>query len=69
VTTALFNAASPFIVKPFLELEKKDVDAGVNLNVYGAFYFSQKVIPLLLAAEQPSFLAFTGATAALKGAP
>lgn len=67
ITTGIFNANSPFIVKPFLELKKEDVDPGVNINFYGAFFFSQKLIPLLLASGTPSFLAFTGATAALKG--
>ncbi|GAA6037123.1 hypothetical protein JCM8097_008747 [Rhodosporidiobolus ruineniae] len=63
---ALFNANSPFVVKPFLELEKKDLDPAVGVNIYGAYYFSQKVIPLLLESGG-GFLSFTGATAALKG--
>ncbi|GAA5885421.1 hypothetical protein JCM6882_009615 [Rhodosporidiobolus microsporus] len=66
VRAALFNANSPFIVKPFLELDKKDLDAGVGVNIYGAYYFSQKVIPLLLESGG-GFLSFTGATAAIKG--
>ncbi|GAA5830297.1 hypothetical protein JCM11251_001296 [Rhodosporidiobolus azoricus] len=66
VKAALFNANSPFIVKPFLDLKKADLDAGVGVNIYGAYYFSQKVLPLLLESGG-GFLAFSGATAALKG--
>ncbi|GAA6009052.1 hypothetical protein JCM10207_004078 [Rhodosporidiobolus poonsookiae] len=63
---AIFNAASPFIAKPFLETSPKDYDAGVGLNIYGAFHFSQKVIPLMLESGG-GFLSFSGATAGLKG--
>ncbi|GAA5848550.1 hypothetical protein JCM8547_004548 [Rhodosporidiobolus lusitaniae] len=63
---ALFNANSPFVVKPFLELTREDVNPSIDVNVYGAYYFSQKVLPLLLEAGG-GFLCFTGATAALKG--
>ncbi|GAA5878422.1 hypothetical protein JCM16303_002768 [Sporobolomyces ruberrimus] len=68
LTRAFFNATNPFIVKPFLDLTKKDLDPGLDLNVYGAFYFSQQVIPQLLEqAEGKGFLCFSGATGALKG--
>ncbi|GAA5951866.1 hypothetical protein JCM8115_005261 [Rhodotorula mucilaginosa] len=63
---ALFNANSPFIMKPFLELTSEDIKPGVDVNSYGAFNFSQKVIPLMLEAGG-GFLGFTGATAAIKG--
>ncbi|KAG0666640.1 hypothetical protein C6P46_004306 [Rhodotorula mucilaginosa] len=63
---ALFNANSPFIMKPFLELTSEDIKPGVDVNFYGAFNFSQKVIPLMLEAGG-GFLGFTGATAAIKG--
>ncbi|GAA6058438.1 hypothetical protein JCM3770_006052 [Rhodotorula araucariae] len=66
LTAALFNANSPFVVKPFLELKEDDLHAGVDLNLYGAFRFSQKVIPLLLEAGG-GFLGFSGATASVKG--
>ncbi|BGP46003.1 hypothetical protein JCM10450v2_001842 [Rhodotorula kratochvilovae] len=66
LTAALFNANSPFVVKPFLELKEEDLHAGVDVNVYGAFRFSQKVIPLLLEAGG-GFLGFSGATASVKG--
>ncbi|GAA5945110.1 uncharacterized protein JCM15063_006522 [Sporobolomyces koalae] len=71
LTRAFFNATNPFIVKPFLDLSKRDLEPGLDLNVYGAFYFSQQVIPELLKAAQDSqqgaFLCFSGATGALKG--
>ncbi|KAM0792450.1 hypothetical protein ACM66B_005127 [Microbotryomycetes sp. NB124-2] len=63
---AVFNANNPFIMKPFLELKDSDLKPGLDLNVYGAFYFSQKVIPLLLESGGGTLL-FSGATAALKG--
>ncbi|GAA5947176.1 hypothetical protein JCM3765_001559 [Sporobolomyces pararoseus] len=72
LTKAFFNATNPFIIKPFLDLSKKDLEPGLDLNVYGAFYFSQQVIPQLLQASQSNpqtggFLCFSGATGALKG--
>ncbi|BGP22790.1 short-chain dehydrogenase/reductase SDR family protein [Rhodotorula toruloides] len=63
---ALFNANSPFIMKPFLELKEEDVKPGVDVNFYGAFHFAQVTIPLMLEAGG-GFLGITGATAALKG--
>ncbi|GAA5911024.1 uncharacterized protein JCM6883_000680 [Sporobolomyces salmoneus] len=66
LTRAFFNATNPFIRKPFLELEKKDLNPGLDSNVYGAFYFSQAVIPQFLSNGE-GFLCFSGATASLKG--
>ncbi|GAA6020093.1 hypothetical protein JCM11491_006395 [Sporobolomyces phaffii] len=69
LTRAYFNATNPFIVKPFLQLSKQDLAPGLDLNVYGAFYFSQQVLPRGLEAggDQGGFLCFSGATGALKG--
>lgn len=53
-------------MKPFLELTEDDLKPGLDLNVYGAFTFSQQVIPLLLEAGGGSLI-FSGATAALRG--
>ncbi|BGP54030.1 hypothetical protein JCM8202_003029 [Rhodotorula sphaerocarpa] len=65
---ALFNANSPFIMRPFLELSADDLRPGIDVPFWGAFHFSQKVLPLMLKGENPGgFLGFTGATAALKG--
>lgn len=66
ITNAIFNPGSAFIVKPFFELKRNDIQLGNDLNVYGAFTFSQQVIPLLLEAGGGSLL-FTGATAAIRG--
>ncbi|KAK4053061.1 hypothetical protein OIV83_001796 [Microbotryomycetes sp. JL201] len=66
VKCAIFNANNPFIMKPFLELTAKDLAPGLDLNVYGAFSFAQKVLPLLLEAGGGTLL-FSGATAAIKG--
>lgn len=62
----MFNANNPFLMKPFLELTPDDLKPGLDLNVYGAFTFSQQVIPLLLEAGGGSLI-FSGATAALRG--
>ncbi|GAA5859271.1 hypothetical protein JCM1840_003827 [Sporobolomyces johnsonii] len=63
---ACFNAANPFVRKPFLELEAKDLKPGLDLNVYGAFHFCQKAIPEMLKSGG-GFLCFSGATASTKG--
>ncbi|CEQ39744.1 SPOSA6832_01278, partial [Sporobolomyces salmonicolor] len=63
---ACFNAANPFVSKPFLELEAKDLKPGLDLNVYGAFHFCQKAIPEMLKSGG-GFLCFSGATASTKG--
>ncbi|BGP13856.1 hypothetical protein JCM10213_002494 [Rhodosporidiobolus nylandii] len=63
---AIFNANSPFVMKPFLELDKTAISPSVDVNVYGAFHFSQKVVPLLLKSGG-GFLGFSGATASMKG--
>ncbi|KAM0756352.1 NAD(P)-binding protein [Meredithblackwellia eburnea MCA 4105] len=64
---ACFNANAPFISKPFLELTQKDMTVGIDLNVMGAFNFSQLAIPLMLEHGNGGSLFFSGATAALKG--
>ncbi|GAA5996168.1 uncharacterized protein JCM10292_007435 [Rhodotorula paludigena] len=66
VTAALFNANSPLQLKPFLEASVEDLKPGIDVNLHGAFHFSQKVIPLLLQAGG-GFLGFSGATASIKG--
>ncbi|POY70244.1 hypothetical protein BMF94_6828 [Rhodotorula taiwanensis] len=66
VKAALYNVNSPFLVKRFLETSLQDIKPGVDVNFYGAFHFSQKVLPLMLEGGG-GFLGFTGATAALKG--
>ncbi|KAK4058578.1 hypothetical protein OIO90_000022 [Microbotryomycetes sp. JL221] len=66
--TAIFNVNNPFIMKPFLDLTMNDLKPGLDINVYGAFHFSQTVIPLLLESKGGGgTLIFSGATASLKG--
>ncbi|GAA5853725.1 hypothetical protein JCM3766R1_002875 [Sporobolomyces carnicolor] len=69
LTRAFFNATNPFIVKPFLELDAdRDLSPGLDLNVYGAFHFSQQVLRRFSSSsEGGGFLCFSGATGALKG--
>ena len=52
--------------QPFLELKEADLKPGLDLNVNGAFNFSQAVIPYMLE-NQGGTLLFSGATAALRG--
>ncbi|GAA5845674.1 hypothetical protein JCM9279_006070 [Rhodotorula babjevae] len=66
VTAAIFNANSPLNPGPFLELKEDDLRPNVELNLYGAFRFSQAVLPLLLAAGG-GFYGISGATASVKG--
>ena len=53
-------------MKPFMDLKSSDLKAGVDLNFFGAFSFSQQVIPRLIEAGGGSLL-FSGATGAIKG--
>lgn len=62
---AVFNANSPFIVKPFLDLSLDDVKASVDVNCMGAFHFAQASLPMML--DDGGTLILTGATASLKG--
>ncbi|KAL8283611.1 hypothetical protein RQP46_005406 [Phenoliferia psychrophenolica] len=57
-------------MKPFLELTASEMATGIDLNVMGAFHFSQLAIPYMLEAPPSptgASLIFSGATAALKG--
>ncbi|KAI5480955.1 short-chain dehydrogenase/reductase SDR family protein [Pseudohyphozyma bogoriensis] len=64
---AVFNVNAPFVLKPFLELSDKEMTTGIDLNIMGAFHFSQQVLPLMLEHKTGGTLIFTGATASLKG--
>lgn len=63
---AIFNVASPFVLKPFLEIQPEEMATGLAINLTGAFHFSQLALPQLLEAGGGSMI-FTGATASLKG--
>lgn len=69
VSAAIYNVASKFTRKPFLDLSSEDFVSSLQPSVQGAFNFSQAVLPYMLqdGAEHPPTLIFTGATAALKG--
>ncbi|KAF7588102.1 hypothetical protein BBP40_006166 [Aspergillus hancockii] len=74
VGAAIFNVASKFTRKAFLESSAEEFLGSLEGTAKGAYNFSQSVLPLLLAENQgdlqpqhPSTLIFTGATAAMKG--
>ncbi|PSR82326.1 hypothetical protein BD289DRAFT_16755 [Coniella lustricola] len=71
LVAAVYNA-SVFVMKPFLELEKEDLDKSLQVNAYGFFNFAQATLPHLLKAVEsdtphPPTLIVTGATAAIRG--
>ncbi|KAM0742753.1 hypothetical protein ACQRIT_002936 [Beauveria bassiana] len=70
VAAAIYNVASKFTRKPFLEQSHEDFRDSLESSIAGAFNFAQATLPLLLAGQnnkQAPTLIFTGATAALKG--
>ncbi|KAK1141343.1 hypothetical protein N8T08_009134 [Aspergillus melleus] len=73
VAAAVFNVASKFVRKPFLESEGKEFLGSLEGTARGAFHFARAVLPLMRESQDgqgqkyPSTLIFTGATAALKG--
>ncbi|KAJ5190698.1 uncharacterized protein N7498_009683 [Penicillium cinerascens] len=70
IAAAIYNAASKFTRKPFLEQTPEEFLGSLESTVKGAFNFSQATLPLMLNPDNPQYpptLIFTGATAALKG--
>ncbi|GKZ35068.1 hypothetical protein AbraIFM66950_005508 [Aspergillus brasiliensis] len=72
IEAAIFNVASKFMRKPFLEQSPEEFLSSLSLSVSGAFNFAQAVLPFMVkephdANQYPPTLIFTGATAALKG--
>ncbi|KAM0093770.1 hypothetical protein ACP6JD_002806 [Aspergillus fumigatus] len=70
VAAAIYNVASKFTRKPFLEQSSEDFVGSLAPSIRGAFHFAQATLPLMLGADQtqyPPTLIFTGATASLKG--
>ncbi|CAI7654713.1 unnamed protein product [Penicillium glandicola] len=70
IVAAIYNVASKFTRKPFLEQSQEDFLGSLEPSVKGAFNFAQATLPLMLNADKgqsPPTLIFTGATAALKG--
>ncbi|KAJ5577492.1 uncharacterized protein N7459_006456 [Penicillium hispanicum] len=72
VAAAIYNVASKFTRKPFLEQSAEDLLASLEPTIKGAFNFAQATLPFMVHDGQesgihPPTLVFTGATAALKG--
>ncbi|CAI7587242.1 hypothetical protein CBS147355_9728 [Penicillium roqueforti] len=70
VAAAIYNVASKFSMKPFLEQKPEDFIEMLEPSIKGAFNFAQATLPYMLNADAglcPPTLIFTGATAALKG--
>ncbi|KAJ5223265.1 hypothetical protein N7468_007807 [Penicillium chermesinum] len=70
IAAAIYNVASKFTRKPFLETSADEFISSLEPSVKGAFNFAQATLPLMLhggKGQYPPTLIFTGATAALKG--
>ncbi|KAJ5375264.1 hypothetical protein N7517_007270 [Penicillium concentricum] len=70
IAAAIYNVASKFTRKPFLEQSQEDFLGSLEPSIKGAFNFAQATLPLMLSpneGQSPPTLIFTGATAALKG--
>ncbi|KAI8634217.1 NAD(P)-binding protein [Xylariaceae sp. FL1651] len=71
LAAAVYNVASGYAMKPFLELKPEELDDSLSGNVRGFFNFAQKTMPLLLDAVPESqyspTLVVTGATSSIRG--
>ncbi|KAJ5414502.1 hypothetical protein N7509_001129 [Penicillium cosmopolitanum] len=71
VAAAIYNVASKFLMKPFLDQSPDEFFGSLEPSNRGAFNFAHSTLPLMLKGEgkgqYPPTLIFTGATAALKG--
>ncbi|KAI1198554.1 NAD(P)-binding protein [Nemania serpens] len=71
LAAAVYNVASGYMIKPFLQLKPEDLDDSLSGSARGFFNFAQKTIPLLLdsvpESEHPPTLLVTGATSSLRG--
>ncbi|KAJ5504570.1 hypothetical protein N7463_007444 [Penicillium fimorum] len=70
IAAAIYNVASKFTRKPFLDQSQEEFLGSLEPSIKGAFNFSQATLPLMLNPDEgqsPPTLIFTGATAALKG--
>ncbi|KAI1110024.1 NAD(P)-binding protein [Nemania sp. NC0429] len=71
LAAAVYNVASGYMIKPFLQLKPEDLDDSLSGSARGFFNFAQKTIPLLLDAvpesEHSPTLLVTGATSSLRG--
>ncbi|KAI1322937.1 NAD(P)-binding protein [Xylariaceae sp. FL0255] len=68
---AVYNVASGYGAKPFLEATPADLEDSLSGSTRGFFNFAQKTIPLLLdavpEAEHPPTLLITGASSSIRG--
>lgn len=63
IAAAIYNVASKFTRKPFLEQSQEDFLGSLEPSVKGAFNFAQATLPLMLNPEKgqsPPTLIFTG---------
>ena len=63
VAAAIYNVASKFTRKPFLEQSQEEFVGSLEPSVKGAFNFAQATLPFMLNAEKgqsPPTLIFTG---------
>ncbi|KAJ5802461.1 uncharacterized protein N7503_004911 [Penicillium pulvis] len=71
VAAAIYNVASKFLMKSFLDQSPDEFFGSLEPSNRGAFNFAQATLPLMLngagKGQYPPTLIFTGATAALKG--
>ncbi|KAK3371272.1 hypothetical protein B0T24DRAFT_313023 [Lasiosphaeria ovina] len=71
LAAAIYNVGAGRAIKPFLELEPKDLDDSLAGNARGLFNFAQNTLPQLEAsvadAPHPPSLIITGATASVRG--
>ncbi|KAJ5474712.1 hypothetical protein N7475_004278 [Penicillium sp. IBT 31633x] len=70
IAAAIYNVASKFMRKPFLEQSREESLGALELSNKGALNFPQATLPFMLGADKrqyPPTLIFTGATASLKG--
>lgn len=63
VAAAIYNVASKFAMKPFLEQKPEDFIGSLEPSAKGAFNFAQATLPFMLNGDQghyPPTLIFTG---------
>ncbi|KAM0817746.1 putative Short chain dehydrogenase [Seiridium cardinale] len=70
LAAAVLNVNAGFLMKPFLETKREDLEASLNGSAGALFSFAQNCMPLLLdsvsSSPHPPSLIITGATASLK---
>ncbi|OAA67703.1 oxidoreductase, short chain dehydrogenase/reductase family [Akanthomyces lecanii RCEF 1005] len=70
VAAAVYNVASKFTRRPFLEQSEAEFMNSLEPSIKGAYNFAQATLPLMKGQgkqQYPPTLIFTGATASVKG--